>query len=102
MKTLSFYASFILTESFWNGLPKALTSILLKSWVCARKPINLNELHQSCQEECSNIQPELWQKLVDGNQKSLVEVQLSEGHLTKHQSQCIYILDPVWITQNPK
>lgn len=54
---------------------------LLKSRVLARQPSNLHEL---CQEEWSNIQPEFRRKLVDGYRKRLVEVQFAKGHLTKH------------------
>lgn len=36
-----------------------------------------NKLYQFCQEVSSNIQPQLYQKLVDGNQKNLIQVELA-------------------------
>lgn len=74
----------------------------LKSWFHTRKPTNLNELF--CQEEWSNIQPELYQKLAHAYQNHLADVHLAEGHLTdyKHSKVCIYTLDPMWIGEDPK
>lgn len=69
------------------AFPKASASTLwLKSRVSAQKTADLNELkiNQCCKENLSNIEPELCQKLVDGSQKHLVEVQLAKGHLNKH------------------
>lgn len=57
---------------------------MLKHPVCARKPTNLNGLYQFCQEEQSNIQPELCQELVDGCKKHLVKVQCAKSHLTQY------------------
>lgn len=63
------------TENLWT---------ILKSLVPTSKPIHLNKVYQFCKEESLNIQPELWQKLVNGSQKHLVKVQLAQGYLTKH------------------
>uniref|UniRef100_A0A8C6KMD7 Tc1-like transposase DDE domain-containing protein n=1 Tax=Nothobranchius furzeri TaxID=105023 RepID=A0A8C6KMD7_NOTFU len=57
---------------------------VLKKQVHVRKPSNLTELHQFCQEEWSKIQPEACQKLVDGYQKRLIEVKMAKGHVTKY------------------
>lgn len=57
---------------------------VLKKQVRVRKPTNLVELHQFCQEEWSKIQPEACQKLVDGYQKRLIEVKMAKGHVTKY------------------
>uniref|UniRef100_A0A674NPZ6 Tc1-like transposase DDE domain-containing protein n=1 Tax=Takifugu rubripes TaxID=31033 RepID=A0A674NPZ6_TAKRU len=54
------------------------------SQIHVRKPTNLTELHQFCQEEWSKIQPETCQKLVDGYQKRLIEVEMAKGHVTKY------------------
>lgn len=35
------------------------------------------------------MQPELCQKLIDGNQKSSVKVQPAKGHLTKYRCVCV-------------
>ena len=55
---------------------------VLNKQVCVRKTANLVELHQFCQEEWLNIQPEDNQKLVDAYQKHLIEVKMVKG-LTK-------------------
>lgn len=57
---------------------------VLKKQVRVRKPTNLVELNQFCQEKWSKIQPEACQKLVDGYQKRLTEVKMAKGHLTKY------------------
>uniref|UniRef100_A0A674NUK3 Tc1-like transposase DDE domain-containing protein n=1 Tax=Takifugu rubripes TaxID=31033 RepID=A0A674NUK3_TAKRU len=57
---------------------------MLKKQVHVRKPTNLTELHQFCQEEWLKIQPETCQKLVDGYQKRLIEVEMAKGHVTKY------------------
>ncbi|CAB3995342.1 transposase [Paramuricea clavata] len=56
----------------------------LKRRVRARQPANLHDLHKFCQEEWSNIPPELCQKLVNGYQKRLIAVQKAKGHATKY------------------
>ena len=38
----------------------------LKKRVRARRPINLSQLHQLCQEEWAKIHPTYWGKLVEG------------------------------------
>lgn len=47
------------------------------------------------------MQPELCQKLIDGNQKSSVKVQPAKGHLTKYRCVCVcvFTFDPVWIRE---
>lgn len=75
--------------SFWDDLSKGLTSSLmkicglLKSQVQSRKPTNFSEVLDHSSAEKSIIQPECSQKLIDGYQKLLVEVQLAKKHLTK-------------------
>lgn len=54
--------------------PNENVSTMLESRVQLRKQTNLNELYRFCQEEWSNIQPELWQKLVKLKLSSLLRV----------------------------
>lgn len=49
----------------------------------------------SAKESGQAIQPELYQKLADGYQKHLDEVQLAKGHLTKYWWGCMYTYDHV-------
>ena len=65
---------------------------VLKKQVCARKPTNVSELHQFCQEEWLTIQPDDYQKLVDGYQKHLTEVEMVKGHLNKYMNYCMSVL----------
>ena len=43
------------------------------------------------------IQPEDYQKLVDGHQ-CLIKMKVSKGHLTKHYNYCMYVIDQAQVT----
>lgn len=63
-----------------------------KGQVCAKKPTNLNELHQFCRDKRSNIMSELFTLTKKQHihiefhldQKHLVKVKLAKEHLTKY------------------
>ena len=55
----------------------------LKTCVRARRPTNLIQLHQLCQEEWANIHPTYCGKLVEGSPKRLTQVKQFEGNATK-------------------
>lgn len=52
--------------------------------------MNLNEPYQFCQEDWSDNQPELCQKLADGDPKLLVNVKLTNENLAKYYLACIH------------
>ena len=56
----------------------------LKKCVRARKPTNLTQLHQLCQEEWANIHPNYCGKLVEGYPKCLAQVEQFKGNATKY------------------
>lgn len=57
---------------------------MLKNELHVKKPAKVNEHYKFCQEEwCDSIQPEFFQKLVDGY-KHLAKEQLAKGCLTKY------------------
>ena len=56
----------------------------LKKRVRARKPTNLTQLHQHCQEEGAKIQPTYHGKLVEGYPKRLTQVKQFKGNATKY------------------
>ena len=56
----------------------------LKKRVRARRPTNLTQLHQLCQEEWDKIQPTCCGKLVEGYQKHLTQVKQFQGNATKY------------------
>jgi hypothetical protein len=74
-----------------SGHHKALTSIQspdlkqnllaeLKKRVRARKPTNLSQLHQLCQDEWAKIHPTYYGKLVEGSPKRLTQVKQFKGN----------------------
>ena len=55
-----------------------------KKRVRARRPTNLTQLHQLCQEECAKIHPTYCGKLVEGYPKHLIQVKQFKGNATKY------------------
>ena len=55
----------------------------LKKRVRARRPTNLSQLHQLCQEEWAKIHPTYCGKLVEGSPKRLTQVKQCKGNATK-------------------
>ena len=62
-------------ENMWAELNKR---------VRARRPTNLTQLHQLCQEEWVNIHPTYCGKLVEGYPKRLTQVNHFKGNATKY------------------
>ena len=56
----------------------------LKKRVRARRPTNLIQLHQLCQEEWAKIHPTYCGKLVEGYPKRLTQVKQFKGNTTKY------------------
>ena len=56
----------------------------LKKRVRARRPKNLIQLHQLCQEEWAKINPIYCGKLVEGYPKRFNQVKQFEGNATKY------------------
>ena len=56
----------------------------LKKRVLARRPTNLTQLHQLCQEEWAKIHPTYCGKLVEGYPKCLTHVKQFKGNATKY------------------
>ena len=56
----------------------------LKKRVRARRPTNLTQLHQLCQEECDKIHPTYCRKLVEGYPKRLTQVKQFKGNATEY------------------
>uniref|UniRef100_A0AAZ3PYE0 Tc1-like transposase DDE domain-containing protein n=1 Tax=Oncorhynchus tshawytscha TaxID=74940 RepID=A0AAZ3PYE0_ONCTS len=56
----------------------------LKKCVRARRPTNLNQLHQLSQEEWAKMQPTYCGKLVEGYSKHLTQVKQFKGNATKY------------------
>jgi hypothetical protein len=56
----------------------------LKKRVWARRPTNLTQLHQLCQEEGAKIHPTYCGKLVEGYLKHLTQVKQFKGNATKY------------------
>ena len=56
----------------------------LKKCVRARRPTNLTQLHQLCQEEWGKIHPSYCGKLVEGYPKCLTQVKQFKGNATKY------------------
>ncbi|CDQ72198.1 unnamed protein product [Oncorhynchus mykiss] len=56
----------------------------LKKRVRARRPRNLTQLHQLCQEEWTKIHPTYCGKLVEGYPKRLTQVKQLKGNATKY------------------
>jgi hypothetical protein len=56
----------------------------LKKRVRARRPTNLTQLHQLCQEERAKIHPSYCGKLVEGYLKCLNQVKQFKGNVTKY------------------
>ena len=54
----------------------------LKKCVQARRPTNLTQLHQLCQEEWAKIHPTYCGKLVEGYPKRLTQVKPFKGNAT--------------------
>ena len=55
----------------------------LKKCVRARRPTNLTQLHQLCQEEWTKIHPTFCGKLGEGYPKRLTQVKQFKGNTTK-------------------
>uniref|UniRef100_A0AAZ3R7K7 Tc1-like transposase DDE domain-containing protein n=1 Tax=Oncorhynchus tshawytscha TaxID=74940 RepID=A0AAZ3R7K7_ONCTS len=75
---------------YWNGHQKALTSILkkilwaeLKLHVRPRRPTNLTQLHQLCQEEWAKIHPSYCG--MEGYPKHSTQVKQFKGNATEYQ-----------------
>ena len=62
-------------EKLWAELKKSLQ---------ARKPENLTQLHQLCQEEWAKIHPIYCEKLVEGYLRRLTQVKQFKGNATKY------------------
>ena len=56
----------------------------LKKRVRARRPTNLTQLHQLCQEERAKMNPTYCGKLVEGYPKRLTHVKPFKGNATKY------------------
>jgi transposase len=56
----------------------------LKRRVCARRPTNMTQLHQLCQEKWARIHPTYCGKLVEGYPKRLTQVKQFKGNATKY------------------
>ena len=56
----------------------------LKKCVLARRPTNLTQLHQLCQEEWAKIHPIYCRKLVEGYPKHLTHIKQFKGNATKY------------------
>ena len=56
----------------------------LKKRVRARRPTNLTQLHQLCQEEWAKIHPTYCGKIVEGYTKCLTHVKRFKGNVTKY------------------
>ena len=56
----------------------------LKKCVRARRPTNLTQLHQLCQEERAKIYPTYRVKLMEGYPKLLTQVKQFKGNATKY------------------
>uniref|UniRef100_A0A8C9YK64 Tc1-like transposase DDE domain-containing protein n=1 Tax=Sander lucioperca TaxID=283035 RepID=A0A8C9YK64_SANLU len=56
----------------------------LKRRVRARRPTNLTQLHQFCQEEWAKIPANYCRKLVEGYPKCLAQVKQFRGNSTKY------------------
>ena len=56
----------------------------LKKCVWARRPTNLTQLHQLCQEERAKIHPTYCGKLVEGYPKRLTHIKHFKGNATKY------------------
>jgi hypothetical protein len=74
---------------YWSGHHKAMTSILqkicgLKKRVRARRPTNLTNLHQLCQEEWAKIHPTYCGNLVEGYPERLTQVKQFKGNATEY------------------
>ena len=57
----------------------------LKKRVRARRPTDLTQLHQLCQEEWAKIHPTYCGKLVEGYPKCLTQVKQFKGNATKNE-----------------
>ena len=57
----------------------------LKKRVRARRPTDLAQLHQLCQEEWDKIHPTYCGKLVEGYPKQLTQVKQFKGNATKYE-----------------
>ena len=56
----------------------------LKNRLRARRPTNLTQLHQLCQEEWAIIHPTYCGKVMEGYPKRLTQVKLFKGITTKY------------------
>jgi transposase len=56
----------------------------LKKRVRARRPTNLTQLYQFCQEELAQIHPTYCGELVDAYPKCLIQVKQFKGNATKY------------------
>ena len=57
----------------------------MKKLVRARRPTNLTQLHQLCQEEWAKIHPTYCGKLVEGYPTCLTQVTQFKGNATKYE-----------------
>ncbi len=78
-------------ERLWSGLVKVLTWILLrccgmtlKRRVHARKPSNVAELQQFCQDEWATIPPQRCNRLIASYRKRLIAVVAAKGGPTSY------------------
>ena len=63
-------------ENMWAELKKRVRA--------RRRPTNLTQLHQLCQEEWAKIHPTYWGQLVEGNPKRLKKVKQFKGNASKY------------------
>ena len=61
----------------------------LKECVRARRPKNLTQLHQLCQEEWAKIHPTYCGKRVEGYQKHLTQVKQFKGQCYQILNECM-------------
>jgi hypothetical protein len=68
----------------WPSQSLDLNHIELKKCVRAKRPTNLTQLYQLCQEEWAKIHPNYCGKHVEGYLKHLTKVKQFNGNATKY------------------
>jgi hypothetical protein len=96
----------VTNSSYWVSQSPDLNSIEnmwagLKKRVRLRRPTNLTQLHQLCQEQWAKIHPTYFGKLVEGYPKSLTQVKQFKGNVTKYKlSVCKHLTHWEWDERN--
>jgi hypothetical protein len=70
----------------------------LKKRVWARRPTNLTQLHQLCQDEWAKIHPTYCGKLVEGYRKRLTQVKQFKCY--QIIIECMWTSDALWMWWN--